>query len=146
MSARRKDLSTSDGIQISAKIIAFPANNRAQIAREAGVSRPTIHTIGRKGRHALEAALAADSTPPPLSPDGFWLWVDCGALKRAIVALRAITGATHAMIVAFLIEVFALRISEETLRQVIREAYQRAFDYRQSVDLRQVERACLDEM
>ncbi|MBI2565448.1 MAG: hypothetical protein HYV63_00265 [Candidatus Schekmanbacteria bacterium] len=150
MSARRKDLSTSDlpagRIQISAKIIAFPANNRAQIAREAWVSRPTVYALGRKGRHALEAALAPDATPPPLSADGFWLWVDCGALKRAIVALRAITGATHAMIVAFLIEVFALRISEETVRQVIREAYQRAFDYRQSVDLRQVERACLDEM
>ena len=50
------------------------------------------------------------------------------------------------MIVAILSEVFALRISEEAVREVIQEGYQRAFDYRRQVDLRGVERACLDEM
>ena len=146
MSAHRNDVSTSDRINITAKIIAFPSVNRSEVARQAGISRPTVYAVARKGRQALAAVFEPRTAPPPVSDEGFWLWLDANALKRAIVALRAITGATHSMIVAILSEVFALRISEEAVREVIQEGYQRAFDYRRQVDLRGVERACLDEM
>ncbi|MBI2565880.1 MAG: hypothetical protein HYV63_02440 [Candidatus Schekmanbacteria bacterium] len=72
--------------------------------------------------------------------------MDANAIKRAIVALRAICGATHAMIVAMVREVFSLGIAEDTVREVLQEAYQRAFNYRESVDLSGISRIGLDEM
>ena len=83
MSAHRNDVSTSDRINITAKIIAFPSVNRSEVARQAGISRPTVYAVARKGRQALAAVFEPRTAPPPVSDEGFWLWLDVNAQRAS---------------------------------------------------------------
>lgn len=146
MSAHRHDITPGQRIQLAGKMVGLPEANRSKLAREAGVSRPSLYAIGQKGRRALEQSF--DPAGPPRSPssEGFWLWVDASALKRAIVLLRAVCGASLCAIVVVLVEMFRVRLSEETVRQVVQEGYQKAFEYQRGVRLEAAERVAFDEM
>jgi hypothetical protein len=146
MSAPRPDISVSDRVELSAKVIALPDLNRSQLARDLDISRPTLYAIACKGEAALRQGF--DSPRPPIAPgdQGLWVWIDANAIKRAIVHLRASCGATYAMIVEMVAEVYGLRLSEALVREVVWQSYQRSFDYLSSVPLEHVERAAFDEM
>ena len=146
MTAHRNDITSQQRIQLSARMIAEPEENRSQLARNYNISRPTLYSILYIGMKALRAGFNPPQPPQNPGTEGYWIWVDANAIKRLIVLLRAVCGATFAMIAQVLKEAFLLQISEETIRQATQESYQRASHYRNSVDLSGVKRATFDEM
>lgn len=146
MAAERHDISTSQRIHLAAQFIVAGGQDRSELAREAGLSRPSLYAIGARGQEALSRRFAPRSEPAPPGEEGYWLWVDANAVKRLIVALRGACGAPIAVIALLLLEAFGLRLGDEMVRAVLMEGYQRAFEYQQGVRLGEVTRAAFDEM
>ena len=114
------------------------------LANQYKLSRTSIYNIAKKGKEALQAQFSQDAPPP--QGEGFWVWVDKNAIKRLIVSLRAICGATFSMIHKIVLEAFGLYIGETTIREVCQQAYQSAFQYQRSVSLEKIEQIAVDEM
>lgn len=146
MSAHRKDITPHDRIEISAKMLAAPEDSRSQLAQQYNLSRPTLYAIGQAGQEALHHRFEPASPPPSPGTDGYWVWVDGNAVKRLSALLRACCGATLSSICLVLLEAFGLHLSEETARQITQESYQRSFEYKEKMNLKEVTQAAFDEM
>lgn len=146
MSAHRHDITAAARIQLASTLISSPKTNRLRLAQRHKLSRPSLYSIEKKGLRALEQCF--DPSPLPASPssEGFYLWVDQNVIKRAVVTLRAVLGAPFSAIVTVLAEMFLVRLSEWSVREIVEESYQRGFDYQQSVPLHGVKRVAFDEM
>jgi hypothetical protein len=146
MPAHRHDITPAVRIQLASRLISSPEENRSELARRHELSRPSLYAIEGKGRAALEQCFDPAGRPLSPGPVGFWLWVDANAIKRAVVTLRAVLGAPLSAIVVVLQELFGLRLSEASVRAVVQEGYQRAFEYQKGVRLDGAERVAFDEM
>ena len=145
MSAHRTDITTSSRIHIGASLHTQPPASPTRLAQEFDLSRQSVYDIKAKTTKALQAAHAPQQSPPNPHPYGFWIWIDLSFLQRLIVTLRAY-GLTISAIAHVVREATSIHISSGTIHSVCLEAYQRAFDYRESVDLSNVSRASFDEM
>jgi len=146
MSAHRHDITATVRMQLASTLISSPKTSRLRLAQRHKLSRPSLYAIEKKGLRALEQCF--DPSPLPASPssEGFYLWVDKNVIKRAVVTLRAVLGAPFSAIVTVLAEMFLVRLSEWSVREIVEEGYQRGFDYQQSVPLHGVKRVAFDEM
>jgi hypothetical protein len=114
----------------------------SDIARQTGMPRNRLKKIKEKAEKALQKAF---SQSPKESEEGYWVKVDPQRLRRTIIQGLA-EGQTQSQIVAHLRVTFDLQISEETVRQVAQQAYQKSYEYQNSVDLSAVQRTAFDEM
>lgn len=146
MSAHRHDITPTVRMQLASTLISSPKTSRLRLAQRHKLSRPSLYSIEKKGLRALEQCF--DPSPLPSSPssEGFYLWVDKNVIKRAVVTLRAVLGAPFSAIVTVLAEMFLVRLSEWSVREIVEEGYQRGFNYQQSVPLHGVKRVAFDEM
>ena len=145
MSAHRKDIDTNQRIQITAKMLQETKTDCSALATTYQLSRTSIYNIAKSGREVLEKNFSKEEHTHRKGL-GFWVWVDANTIKRLIVSLRVICGATFSMIAQILPEALGIRISESTIRNVCIQAYQLAFEYQQSISLTNISRIALDEM
>ena len=146
MSAHRNDISATARMQLAGQLVGYPEENRSEVARQMGLSRPSLYAIEKKGRQALKQSFDPAAAPASPGQQGYWLWVDANAVKRLVVTLRAVLGASLSAIVLVLVEAFGLRMSEGSVREIVAQGYQRGFDYQQGVRLEPVVRVAFDEM
>jgi len=144
MPVQPKRITPALKVLLAATFIAEPDTNRSQVARNTGISRQHLYTITKLAQRALAATFDPHQHNPDL--ESFSISVTPERIKRTILCARAACGATESSLQALLIEAFKLRMSQELIRQVCLEGYQRSFQYQQSISLASVERACFDEM
>ena len=144
MLSHRKNKDTTKRIHITTSMLHPQKSNCTTLAAQHGLSRTSIYNIAEEGKEALHAQFSQEEPPP--EGEGFWVWADKNAIKRLIVSLRAICGATFSMIHKIVLEAFGLNICETMIREVCQQANQLAFQYQQSVSLEKVEQIAVDEM
>ena len=142
---RRTDLSTSHKAHLAAS--AFSRQGQygatAALARQHGVSRPTVYAAGRTGKAVLEGHFGRADCSDSLT----WVGVDQAQLKRAIVALRVVAPNSLRAIEALLPILYpGVTMSYGSIQAVAVEAESLAAEHNASVDLSPVVGGALDEM
>lgn len=137
-------LSFSDNLRIAALGIGMQGEYGAvtDIAREFGVSRPTVYEKTRRGQAALEEAFS--------EPEGGKVWttvtVDEAQLRRAIVSAY-VEGPNSMRDIQALVEKFyGLHVGYGKVFEILQEAMVRAAVFNSFVPLDAVKVAALDEL
>jgi hypothetical protein len=141
----RTDLPTSHKAHLAASAFAGQGTygTKTALAREYGVSRPTVYAAGETGQTVLEEHFARVEE----GAEVVWVKVDRAQLVRAIVALRVVAPNSLRAIEALVPIVYpGVERSYGWIQGICAEAEAKAAAFNEGVDLSAVQAGALDEM
>jgi len=141
----RTDLSTSHKAHLAASAFAGQVTygTKTALARQYGVSRPTVYAAGETGRTVMEEHFARAEE----GEEVVWVRVDRAQLERAIVAMRVVAPNSIRAIEALVPIVYPdVERSYGWIQGICAEAEAKGAEFNQRVDLSAIQAGALDEM
>jgi len=138
------NISTSDSIRIATRGIGSQGEYGAvtELAREFGISRPTVYEKVRRGQEALGQAFGQTSRQKVLAT----VDVDESTLRRAVVSAYTEGPNSVRDVQALVWAFYGVHVGYGKIYEIIEEAERKAAEFNRSVSLAGVRAAALDEL